>query len=56
MFGWNNTGSQRKKIAPTVGAGCPRCGHVDETQEHVFQCSAGVARKERYNAMVKMRL
>jgi hypothetical protein len=55
LYGWNNTGQQRKKLAPSASAACPICYCPEETQEHVFQCQAASAKVIRYNALVKLR-
>jgi hypothetical protein len=55
IYGWNNTGHQRKKITPDASSNCPRCGLEDETQEHVLQCNDRSAKAARYNAIVKLR-
>ncbi len=54
MYGWHNTGHQRRKMFPLASAECPRCGHEDETYEHILQCSAASAQAERYRANVKL--
>jgi hypothetical protein len=53
IYGWNNTGTQRKK-EPAASSACPRCGEQQETQEHVVRCKAGSACAARYNALVKL--
>ena len=55
MHNWWNTGSQREKITMDSTSKCPRCGHHDETTDHILLCQASSSQKVRYLELITLR-
>jgi hypothetical protein len=55
MHNWWNTGSQREKITMDSTSKCPRCGHHDESTDHILLCPASSSQKVCYLELITLR-